>query len=473
MYLVYEEVKGTCVASGRGIISRLSFILQRFMLQPPRSYQLYQIANILHSLHLGSYPVGIGCSLNCHGWWARLGLNQRPLACEASALPLSYAPMQLKAGVSETPGVLSSELFSELDFPGCWVSCKLQKIKIVGDHMPFDIGVMLRGQYAFDVDMVAMAEDLIEQARMADRLGYASITKGSHYSTPDYQALQQLPLLARLTGEVKNARLNAGVVLLPLHKPLDVAEQFATMDVISNGRMILGVGIGYRDVELKAFGTAMKERGKRANESLIAIKRLWTEDVVSMKGSHFYLDEAVCWPKPIQKPYPPIWIGANADVALKRAVEHGDCWYINPHTTITTLDRQVEIYRRMLDEADKPFPKEFPMRREAFVAPTRDEAVRLAGPFVSKKYASYHGTGQSDQLPEGETLAGGFEELVGDRFLIGSPDDVVEQMIDINKRLGVNHLILSMEWAGMDKAVAMDCMQLMAEEVIPQVKSAV
>ena len=113
------------------------------------------------------------------------------------------------------------------------------------------------------------------------------------------------------------------------------------------------------------------------------------------------------------------------------------------------------------------------MRREAFVAPTRDEAVRLAGPFVSKKYASYHETGQSDQLPKGETLAGGFEELVGDRFLIGSPDEVVEQMIDINKRLGVNHLILSMEWAGMDKAVAMDCMQLMAEEVMPQVKRAV
>jgi probable F420-dependent oxidoreductase len=338
--------------------------------------------------------------------------------------------------------------------------------------MPLQIGVMLRGQYEFGVDMAVAAEELIEQARMADRLGYASITKGSHYSTPDYQALQQLPVLARLSGEVKNARLNAGIVLLPLHKPLDIAEQLATIDILSNGRLIFGVGIGYRDVEFKAFGTSMKERGRRTTEALIAIKRLWSEDVVSMKGTHFELDEAVCWPKPIQTPNPPIWIGGNANAAMKRIVEHGDCWYINPHTTIETLVTQVDYYKRLLDEAGKPFPVEFPMRREAFVAPTREEAIKLAGPFVSKKYAAYHSTGQSDQLPEGETLAGGFEELVGDRFLIGSPDDVAEQMIDINKRLGVNHLIVSMEWAGMVKSVAMDCMQLMAEEVIPRVRQA-
>ncbi len=336
--------------------------------------------------------------------------------------------------------------------------------------MPMQVGIMLRGQYPFGADMAAMAEDLIEQARLADRLDYASITKGSHYSTVDYQALQQFPLLARLTGEVKQARLNAGIVLLPLHKPLDIAEQIATMDVLSNGRMIFGVGIGYRDVEFQAFGTSRRERGRRATENLIAIKRLWTEGPVTMTGSHFVLDGALCWPKPIQNPYPPIWIGANSDVALARAVEHGDCWYINPHVTVDTLVRQVAEYRRRLDAAGKPFPAEFPMRREAFVAATREEAIRLAGPHIARKYASYHATGQSDELPSGETLAGGFDDLVGDRFLVGSSDEVAEQMIAINRRLGVNHLILSMEWAGMEKSVAMDCMQRMAEEVIPQVR---
>lgn len=336
--------------------------------------------------------------------------------------------------------------------------------------MSIDIGVMLRGQYPFEADMFKMAEELIEQARLADKLGYASITKGSHYSTSDYQALQQLPILARLTGEVKNARLNAGIIILPLHKPLDIAEQLSTIDILSNGRLIFGVGIGYREVEFNAFGMTHKERGSRTTENLIAIKRLWSEDSVTMQGTHFSLNEAVCWPKPLQKPNPPIWIGANADRALKRAAELGDCWYINPHTTLATLERQTEVYKRELDRIKKPFPTEFPMRREAFVAPTREEALRLAAPFLAKKYESYHATGQSEQLPEGESLGGDFNDIVGDRFLIGSPNEVAEQIININKKLGVNHLILSMEWSGMEKSVAMDCMQLMAEEVFPKVK---
>ena len=337
--------------------------------------------------------------------------------------------------------------------------------------MSMQIGIMLRGQYPNGADMAAGSDELIAQARFADRLGYASITKGSHYSTDGYQALQQLPLLARLSGEVTRARLNAGIVLLPLHKPLDVAEQLATIDILSHGRLIFGVGIGYRDVEFHAFGTERRHRGRRTDENLVAIRRLWTEDRVTMKGSHFSLEDAVCNPKPLQRPHPPIWVGANADVALRRAVELGTCWYINPHNTISTLVRQVDLYRRMLDEAGKPFPDELPMRREAFVARTRAEAIRLAGPFVARKYANYHATGQSDELPDGETLAGDFDDLVGDRFLIGTPDEVAAAMLDINRRLGVNHLILSMEWAGMEPSVARDCMQLMAEEVIPVVRN--
>ena len=80
--------------------------------------------------------------------------------------------------------------------------------------MDFQLGVMLRGQYEHGADMVAKAEEMIEQARFADRLGYASITKGSHFPTDAFQAFQQFPVLARLSGEVKQARLNAGIVLL-------------------------------------------------------------------------------------------------------------------------------------------------------------------------------------------------------------------------------------------------------------------
>ena len=230
--------------------------------------------------------------------------------------------------------------------------------------------------------------ELCEQVRTADRLGFASITKGSHYSTDPWQSFQQLPFLARMTAEGPNLRLNAGIILLPLHKPLDLAEQLATIDIMSGGRLIAGFGLGYREVEFQAFGTTQRERVRRFEENLEAIKRLWTGDRVTMTGSHFALRDAVCSAKPVQQPHPPIWIGANADDGIRRAARLGSCWYINPHNTITSIRRQMDIYRDALDKAGKPPPTELPIRREVFVAATHEEAVRISAPYLMQQYAS-------------------------------------------------------------------------------------
>ena len=120
-----------------------------------------------------------------------------------------------------------------------------------------------------------------------------------------------------------------------------------------------------------------------------------------MKGSHFELDHANCTAKPLHKPTPPIWIGANADVAVRRAARLGDCWYINPHNTLSTIERQMDIYRRALDDYGKPFPREVPMRREVFVAATRAEAIRLAQPYLEEKYQAYRAWGQDKVMPAG------------------------------------------------------------------------
>jgi alkanesulfonate monooxygenase SsuD/methylene tetrahydromethanopterin reductase-like flavin-dependent oxidoreductase (luciferase family) len=335
-------------------------------------------------------------------------------------------------------------------------------------------GLAIRGQYAQDQDIRVCFEELIEECVQAEALGFDSITKTSHYSTAPFQAFQQFPLLARLTAETNRVRLNAGIILLSLHKPLDIAEQLATIDIMSNGRVICGVALGYREVEFAAFGAEVKQRGKRLEENLIALKRLWTEDTVSMKGSHFELLEASCCPKPLQKPHPPIWIGANADVAIKRVARLGDCWYINPHNKISTIKQQMDIYKRALDEAGKPFPDELPMRREVFVAKTREEALRLAGPYIKKKYDAYDKWGQGDQMPEGDgDLAAAFDELAGDRFIIGSPDDVTEQIVNLHREIGVNHLIMSIQWADMPHSLTLDTMALLSEQVFPQVRQAI
>src|SRR4029450_5768240 len=120
-------------------------------------------------------------------------------------------------------------------------------------------------------------------------------------------------------GAWARLRLNFGLLLLSPHKPLDVAEQIATVDVMSGGKVIFGVALGYREVEFLAFGTTQRERVKRFEENLEAIKRLWTEDAVDMAGSHFTLLGASASPRPVQKPHPPIWIGAKADPAIRGA----------------------------------------------------------------------------------------------------------------------------------------------------------
>ena len=332
-------------------------------------------------------------------------------------------------------------------------------------------GLMTRGQFEEKDDIRVRFKELMEQARTADKLGFSSLTKGSHYSSYPLQDFQQIPYLSRVMAEAPNLRLNAGIVLLSLHKPLEIAEQIATMDVMSDGRMIFGAALGYREVEFKAFGTTQRERVQRFEENLLAIKRLWTEKKVNMVGSHFELMDASANTKTIQRPHPPIWIGADADPAIRRAARLGDCWYMNPHVRIDTIERQLDIYKSALDEYDKPFPVEFPIRREVFVAQTTEEAFRIAKPYLSLKYKVYHEWGQDKAMPDGDNdLDQAFEDLQRDRFLIGSPDDVAEQVIKLNKRTGANHIIASMQWPGMAQNQTLDAMHLLAEEVFPKVR---
>ena len=332
-------------------------------------------------------------------------------------------------------------------------------------------GIMMRGQFPAGDNVADRFEEMLEQARLAERLGYHSITKGAHYSAHPLQDLQQVPFLARIAAEAPSLRLNTGVLLLPLHKPLDVAEQLGTLDIMTNGKLIFGCGVGYRDIEFEAFGTLKKERGRRFEENLAAVKRLWTEETVTLKGSHFNLAGAGCSAKPVQKPHPPIWIGGSADAVIRRAARLGSCWYIGPNDRLDAVAAQVETYKRALDEAGKPFPDEFPFRREVFVAKTREEAYRVAKGPIMTKYRAYHAWGLGRSRPgEPDELGQPFEELLKDRFFIGSPDDVAEQIIKFNKRVGMNHVVMSLHWPGLEVARSMEAMQMIAEEVFPRVR---
>lgn len=329
------------------------------------------------------------------------------------------------------------------------------------------LSLMVRGQHP-PGDTEGHLRDDLDLVRCADRLGFEGIVKGSHYSTHPFESVQQIPFLSYCAAIAPRLRIVCGLVLVPLHKPLDLAEQLATLDLLSGGKLVFGAGIGYRDVEFKAFGIPRGGMGARFEEILTAVRRLWTEDFVTMKGANFELDRATCTVKPLQKPMPPIWIGGNADVAIRRAARIGDCWYINPHNTLATIERQMDLYKRALDENNRPFPAELPMRREVFVASSRAEAIRIAQPYLEEKYSAYRAWGQDKVMPEGDDFDHAYDELLEDRFLMGSPAEVADGLNALKTRFSVNHVVASVQWPGMPNSMALEQLHRLAEDVRPQ-----
>lgn len=323
-----------------------------------------------------------------------------------------------------------------------------------GDPMQF--GIWLCDQHPAGDDMVRRMDDLVEQVRLARDAGFRTIVAGQHYLSSPFQMLQPIPLLARLAEETGEMRLATCVLLLGLLNPVDAAEQLASLDIISHGRLSIGVGLGYRDVEFDAFGVAPDERLRRFVSNLDILRRLLAGERVTHEAPDIRLQEAALTLRPVQRPHPPIWIGANGDGAVRRAARMADAWVLNPHARLDTLARQVsEVYRPELERLGKPFPSELPMRRELYVAHDRTAAMREAAPWLFPKYQAYQAWGQDAALPEGDDFSGTFDELVRDRFILGSPEQCAEEIERYAGALGITELLVRVQWPGMPHGQAL------------------
>jgi alkanesulfonate monooxygenase SsuD/methylene tetrahydromethanopterin reductase-like flavin-dependent oxidoreductase (luciferase family) len=328
-------------------------------------------------------------------------------------------------------------------------------------------GLIVSKQHPPGVSMVERFREHIDQVRAARDAGFDLIVMGQHYLSTPFQETQTLPSLARLAAEAGRMRVGATVLLLPLLNPVDVAEQVATMDVITEGRFIFGAGLGYREEEYEAFGVQGKERVPRFLECLDVITRLWTEEEVTHHGRFFNLTRARLVLKPVQKPHPPVWFAANNDAAVERSARMADAWVINPHAKLEVLQRQMALYRTALQAAGKPLPAELPIIKELYVAPDRRAATVECRPFLEAKYKAYGSWGQDKALPAGDHFERGFEELVRDRFIIGDPDDAVRELRRYVDALGVNCFIFRIQWPGMEQAKVLRTIRLLAERVMP------
>jgi len=328
--------------------------------------------------------------------------------------------------------------------------------------------VQLNPQVSIEKSPETLMPTLMEQVQVADATGFEAFSMGEHYNIPGLQRLHQLPALSRLCAEAKRCGAGTAVTLLGLRHPVTVASELASLDVLNNGKSFFAFGLGYRDEELDAFNLTKKQRLRRFVEGVEIVKRLLTEDHVSFDGQEFKLRDVTVDPKPIQKPRPPIWIAANSDNAVRRAAKIGDGWIVGPHSAIEELEGQVKIFRESWKSAGKMGIPQIPMIRETFVARTRKEAIEKAQPCLEQLYRNiYIKWKQNEAMSDPNELKWEFDRLSKNRFILGAPEECIDQIREYEERIGTQHLLVRFDWTpGLLQEEILTSMRLFGEKVI-------
>jgi alkanesulfonate monooxygenase SsuD/methylene tetrahydromethanopterin reductase-like flavin-dependent oxidoreductase (luciferase family) len=174
----------------------------------------------------------------------------------------------------------------------------------------------------------------------------------------------------------------------------------------------------------------------------------------------------------VQKPHPPIWFAAKHANAIRRAAHLGDCLYHSPKATLATHKERLALYKAELQKAGKPLPKENPLRIEIYCARSRAAAMELGAPYISNKYAAYAQWETDKAMPAHERIDKSFDQLVADRFVIGSPEDCWNQLRPYIEELGVTHFVFRTQFLGMPLSNALASMRLISEELLPALHAA-
>ena len=333
------------------------------------------------------------------------------------------------------------------------------------------LGIFLSAQHPPAIAAAEIARDCCEQTRLARELGFDDVAAGQHFLTQPYQMLQLVPLLARVAAEAGEMRVCSGILLLTLLNPVEVAENAATLDAITGGRFVLGLGLGYRQEENDAFGVP-ERRLRLFEQKLDVVRRLLEGEPVTAEGHGFRLLEQRLALRPTQSPRPPIWLAANNDNAVLRAARLADAWLLNPHTKLDELERQLGLYCAERERRGLAPAVEIPIVKELHVGDDDASAMRAAQPFLEDKYRAYVQWGQSEVLPEGDTLRQAFDRLAeGGRFIVGGPETCARQIREHVERLGATTFLFRFQWPGMPQELVLSSMRRAAEGVFPLLRS--
>jgi len=317
------------------------------------------------------------------------------------------------------------------------------------------VGLFINTQFPEGFNLAERVPEMVSQVCAARDAGFSSLWFPHHWLTHPMQMLQLTPVMGYVAAHAQGMTIGPNILILPPLNPMHIAEEAATLDVLTGGNFILGVGLGYRQPEFDAFGIPLAERAPRFNEAIGLMRRLWTEDRVTHKGRFYTVNDAGLSAKPVRPGGPPLYIAGFAEPAVRRAARIGDAWLIM-NNGLGVVAPLMQTYRAALKEYGRT-PIEFPITVECYVGERNATAYdECRGP-LEYKYNAYAAWGLDDRPAQS------FEDLARDRFIIGDKTAVKEEIARYRELLGVDHFIMRCQWPGLPQEQVLGSIRRLGE----------
>jgi alkanesulfonate monooxygenase SsuD/methylene tetrahydromethanopterin reductase-like flavin-dependent oxidoreductase (luciferase family) len=297
-------------------------------------------------------------------------------------------------------------------------------------------------------------------------MGYEWVSMGQHWISHPTIWPQPFPFLARIAPKTGTMRLKTSVLLLPILNAVEVAENVATLDHLTHGRLSVGVSIGYRQAELQALNLTRADRVPKLTESIEIMKRLWSGEEVTYRGRYATLDRARLGFRPYQQPHPPIEVGTQSVGATRRAAQITDGVFFGPQVAWADVWKLADVYRTARVEAGHTDLGTLGASRTLMVGRDREDAAGRARQYLEKTFAMYRSWEM--QEPGMVPLQLGFEHSLSDWSIHGSPSDCVETILEAQER-GLNGIGFTIYSLPPSPRARIEYLQMIAEEIVAKV----
>lgn len=320
-------------------------------------------------------------------------------------------------------------------------------------------------------------EEIAKAAQLAEKVGFDSVQMGEHHGHERMRHPALLNFLSALAGRTDRIRLGTSILLSALYNPVRIAEEAAQVDVISKGRLLLGLGLGYQPYDFQHFGIPFKNRVSLFEEGIRVIRRAWTERPFSFEGRRYRFTDVSVYPIPVQRPHPEIGLAGWTLAGVKRAAQLGDSWITDPIQNQAGLAAMASCYEET--RATVGGRPRIVLMREIMIAPSREEALDAYGQGIIDTYRNYWNNRafNTDWDPWAQSITSAdditVEDVIRDRVIVGTPDDCVTQLKEWIAATRAEYVQLIIPGYRGNPATNTEAIELIGREVLPALGASV